>query len=174
MAGAFSFGLVSIALVFLLSRTGRRSPILMLVLAGVIVSSCFTALTSFVTCVADPYDKLPSILVWLMGSVVSASFEKLLVAAIAIFVGSIVLSALSFRINVVSLGDEEAPRPSVSTSSGPGGSCSQRFWEEPTRSGWTTSPARPSWPTGTERTGKTTLLKCLVGILKLTEGERSW
>jgi iron complex transport system permease protein len=108
MIGAFVFGLVSIVLVFFLSRSGKRSPLLMLVLAGVIVSSFFTALTSFVTYVADPYDKLPAIVVWLMGSFVSASYKRLLTAAIPVGAGVVWLFLLGFRINVISLGDEEA------------------------------------------------------------------
>jgi iron complex transport system permease protein len=108
MVMAFGFGLAAMVLVYFMSRTDGRTPILMLVLAGVIVSAFFTALTSLIKFVADPYDKLPAIVVWLMGSFSTATYHKLYLAAGPILVAGLFLHALRFRVNIVSLGDEEA------------------------------------------------------------------
>jgi iron complex transport system permease protein len=108
MGMAFAFGLGAMVLVYMVSRTGGRSPILMLVLAGVIASAFFTALTSLIKYVADPYDKLPAIVVWLMGSFASATYQKVLLAAVPIALATLFLCAIRFRINIVSLGEEEA------------------------------------------------------------------
>jgi iron complex transport system permease protein len=108
MGMAFAFGLGAMVLVYMVSRTGGRSPILMLVLAGVIASAFFTALTSLIKYVADPYDKLPAIVVWLMGSFASATYQKVLLAAVPIALTTLFLCAIRFRINIVSLGEEEA------------------------------------------------------------------
>lgn len=108
MASAFAFGLAAMALVYLMSRTEGKSPILMLVLSGVIASAFFTALTSLIKYTADPYDKLPAIVVWLMGSFSAAAYNNLLPATIPIILAGLFIYAMRFRINLVSLGDEEA------------------------------------------------------------------
>lgn len=108
MVMAFGFGLVAMLLVFWISRSAGRSPMLMLVLAGVIVSAFFTALTSLLKFVADPYDRLPAIVIWLMGSFGGASFEKLFLAAVPMIIAGLFLHAMRFRVNIISLGDEEA------------------------------------------------------------------
>jgi len=105
---AFGFGLLSMAVVYGISRIGGRSPILMLVLSGVVTSAFFTALVSLIKYLADPDDKLPAIVYWLMGSFASATYGKALVLAVTVGIGGIVIYLLRFRINLLSLGDEEA------------------------------------------------------------------
>jgi len=72
------------------------------------VSSIFTALTSLVKYVADPYDELPAIVFWLMGSLATVRYGDLLYIALPMFTGALVLFLLRWRINILSLGDEEA------------------------------------------------------------------
>lgn len=105
---AFFFGLGAMLIVFLLSRVDGRTPVLMLVLAGVVVSAFFGALTSLLTYLADPNDSLPAIVYWLMGSFAAATYPKLSAVTAVTLLGGAVLLALRFRINVLSLGDEEA------------------------------------------------------------------
>lgn len=105
---AFLFGLSAMGIVYILSMTRGRSQTLVLVLSGIVVSALFTALVSLVKFVADPDDKLPAIVFWLMGSFAAASNAKLYFVAPVIVGGSILVYALRFRINVLSLGDEEA------------------------------------------------------------------
>lgn len=105
---AFSFGLGALVLVMVMSRRAGRSSILMLVLAGIVVSAMFSALVSLATYLADPQDTLPAIVFWLMGSFASATPERALqmVPLVTFFAAPLLL--MGFRINVLSLGDEEA------------------------------------------------------------------
>ncbi len=108
VGGAFVFGLAAIGLLFLLTLGRAGAPMLMVVLGGVVVGSFFSALVSLVTYVADPFTTLPAIVFWLLGSVATATFGKVLVAVLPILVGTSVLLLLRWRINVLSLGDEDA------------------------------------------------------------------
>jgi iron complex transport system permease protein len=112
---AFAFGLLAVALVYAVARIDGQAPVLMLVLSGVVVSAGFTALVSLITYVADPNDTLPSIVYWLMGSFATASYEKLGILTVAATIGTVLLLALRFRINVLSLGEEEAAALGVAT-----------------------------------------------------------
>ena len=77
-------------------------------LAGVVVSGFFAALVSLVQFVADSEDTLPTIVFWLMGSFATANWEKLTLVAVPMLVGCGLLLVLRWRINILSLGDEEA------------------------------------------------------------------
>ncbi len=105
---SFAGGLVAVAIVYMLGRVQRRTTMLMLLLAGVVSSGFFSALTSMVTYFADPNDTLPAMVFWLMGSFATASYAKLAAAAVPALAGMGLFYALRFRINVLSLGDEQA------------------------------------------------------------------
>lgn len=105
---AFGFGFAAVILSYLIGRIYRSTPTIMLVLGGVIVSSMFQALVSFIKYVADPYEKLPAIVFWLMGSLASARFRDIGIASIPMLVGMAGLVAVRWRINVLSMGDKEA------------------------------------------------------------------
>ncbi|NSW95628.1 MAG: iron ABC transporter permease [Bacteroidales bacterium] len=105
---AFGFGLLSVLLSWLLSRIKRESTILSLVLSGIIVSAVFNALISLVKFVADTDSQLPAITYWLMGSFANTTFGELKIVYIPIAVGTGILLALRWHINVLTLGDEEA------------------------------------------------------------------
>ncbi|MEO6606515.1 MAG: iron ABC transporter permease [Aeromicrobium sp.] len=108
VAGAFAFGLAALGLLFLLTWGRTAAPMLMVVLGGVVVGSFFSALVGLVTYFADPFTTLPAIVFWLLGSLATATFAKVAVAVIPILAGTAVLLLLRWRINVLSLGDEEA------------------------------------------------------------------
>lgn len=105
---ALLFGIVSVVMTYTLSKLRGESSTLSLVLSGMIISAVFSALISLIKYVADPYDKLPAITYWLMGSFASASYSNLQLAGIPIFLGTVVLLLLRWRINILSLGDEDA------------------------------------------------------------------
>jgi ABC-type Fe3+-siderophore transport system, permease component len=105
---AFGFGVLSVLLSWLLSRIKRESTILSLVLSGIIVSAVFNALISLVKFVADTDSQLPAITYWLMGSFANTTFGELKIVYIPIAVGTGILLALRWHINVLTLGDEEA------------------------------------------------------------------
>ena len=112
---AFCFGGLAVLLSYLIGRVYNATPTIMLVLGGVIVSSVFAALISFAKYVADPYNELPAIVFWLMGSLASARYEDITAAGIPMIVGIAGLFAIRWRINVLSMGDKEALSLGINT-----------------------------------------------------------
>jgi iron complex transport system permease protein len=105
---AFGFGLLAVLLSYFIGMTYKVAPTIMLVLGGVVVSSIFASLISLLKYAADPYNELPSIVFWLMGSLATAQFSEILVAAIPMALGVVGLLFMRWRINVLSMGDVEA------------------------------------------------------------------
>jgi iron complex transport system permease protein len=105
---AFCAGLSALVIVLMMSRRNGAASVLMLVLSGVVVAALFSALVSLATYFADPNDTLPAIVFWLMGSFASATPERALYMLPVIAVFALPLLLMRFRINVLSLGDEEA------------------------------------------------------------------
>ena len=106
---AFAVGLVTVALVYSIAAAVRgRDPILVLVLAGVVVGSLTGAAISLLKILADPYDQLPAIVFWLLGSFSAIRKSEVWTALPIVLIGLMPLLALRWRINVLSLGDEEA------------------------------------------------------------------
>jgi iron complex transport system permease protein len=106
---AFLVGLATVGLVYAIaSLVHGREPILVLVLAGVVVGSLAGAAISLLKIMADPYDQLPAIVFWLLGSLAAIRRAEVWAAAPLVLVGLVPLVALRWRINVLSLGDEEA------------------------------------------------------------------
>ena len=104
---AIIFGIIAIAVTFLLSRLKGNGNMLLIVLAGVIVSAFFTALVSAIKYVADPQQKLPEITYWLMGSLSGSSWQDLAFAAPLIVIGMIGIFLLRWRLNILMLSEEE-------------------------------------------------------------------
>ena len=69
---AFSFAIVTVLLVIAVAQAARGNQVLTVVLAGVMISSLFSAGVSFAKLIADPSDQLPAITYWLMGSLTGA------------------------------------------------------------------------------------------------------
>lgn len=108
IGSAFAAGAAALLLVALLSRAGGRSDTISVVLTGVVVAALFSALVSLLIVLANPETSLPAIVFWLMGSFASATLDKLLVAGPVVAAGTILLHALRFRINLLSLGQDDA------------------------------------------------------------------
>ncbi len=105
---AFLFGLGSVLLVKLLATVRGRTSMLTLVLAGVVISAFFSAAISIAKLLADPFQKLPAITYWLMGSIASSSYSDVFLIALAVVPSSIAIYLLRFQINIMSLGEEKA------------------------------------------------------------------
>lgn len=106
-ATALFFGLSAMALTWLSARGGSRDKV-SIVLAGIVISSLFSALVSFVKFAADTESELPSITYWLMGSLSSAGYNTLALGAPLIVAGLTVLFLLRWRLNTLPLTDDEA------------------------------------------------------------------
>lgn len=105
---AFVFGLISIMIVFFLSKRVHLEDTLSLILCGMIVSSLFSASLSLVKLMADPNNELPAITYWLMGSLASARGVSVRFAAPAILGGMLVMFLLRWQLNLMSLGEKQA------------------------------------------------------------------
>lgn len=105
---ALIFGLISCLITFLIGRSSRRGSIVMIVLAGLVVSSVFEALVSLMKYVADPQDELPVITYWLMGSMSRANYKNLVMGIPFIVIGIIIIFALRWRLNILSFNEDEA------------------------------------------------------------------
>lgn len=105
---AFIFGLISVSITYMISKSYKAGGILVLVLCGVAISAFFNALISGAKFIADPSDRLPQIVYWLMGSLADVNMDKLFVITVPIFIGVVILLILRWRLNILAMGDEEA------------------------------------------------------------------
>ena len=113
---AFVGGLVAVAAVYVIgSLLQARDPILVLVLTGVVVGALLGAGIGLVKYLADPYNQLPAMTFWLLGSLSATGVNDLLPLVGPVAAGAAVLIALRWRMNVMSLPDEEARALGVST-----------------------------------------------------------
>ena len=112
---AFVFAIVTVLLVIVVAQAARGNQVLTVVLAGVMVSSLFSAGVSFAKLVADPADQLPAITYWLMGSLTSAKPTDVTMVLPFMAVGLVTLFILKWRINILTMGDEEAATMGVNT-----------------------------------------------------------
>jgi iron complex transport system permease protein len=106
---AFLLGLATVALVYLIAAVLRgHERTLVLVLSGIVVGALAGACISLVKILADPYDQLPAITFWLLGSLAGVKLADLAAVAPLVLVGLVPLVLLRWRIGVLSLGDDEA------------------------------------------------------------------
>ncbi|MBK8764680.1 MAG: iron ABC transporter permease [Burkholderiaceae bacterium] len=108
-ASAFAGGLIAVGLVYLVgSNRQGGDPILTLLLGGLVIGSLLGAGIGLLKTLADPYNQLPAMTFWLLGSLSASSAADLLPLLWAVAVGGSALFALRWRMNVMSLPDEEA------------------------------------------------------------------
>jgi len=112
---AFLFSMLTIALVYLIGSRTRGKRSVSILLAGVMVSSLFSSGTSYIKLVADPSNELPAITYWLMGSLSGARGSDVCFALLPMLIGTVPLLLLRWRINILTLGEEEAATLGVHT-----------------------------------------------------------
>jgi iron complex transport system permease protein len=113
---AFCGGLGAVLVVYLIGAVMRgRDPLLVLVLAGVAMGTLLGSAISLVKVFADPFNQLPAITFWLLGSLTAISMPDLRAVLPAILVGLVPLYLLRWRMNLMTLGDEEARALGVET-----------------------------------------------------------
>ncbi|MEG1798989.1 MAG: iron ABC transporter permease [Synergistaceae bacterium] len=105
---ALASGLAAVTLVYFVSRVRGESSIIMIILAGMVVSALFSALVSLVKFSADPQDVLPAITFWLMGSLSSATKETLALGSPLIIIGLLIIYLFRWKLNAMTLSEEEA------------------------------------------------------------------
>ena len=105
---AFAMALLTVFLVLLISARAKGNHMMVVVLAGVMVSSLFQAGVSYAKLVADPTDELADITYWLMGSLTGAKMSEVATVFPLMLGGCAVLFALRWRVNILTMGDDEA------------------------------------------------------------------
>ena len=112
---AFIAGIAALALIYAIASRTRREQTLGLILVGMVVSSLFSAATSFVKLMADPNNVLPAITYFLMGTLSGTDMRALGMVAVPVGLSIAVLLALSWKINLLSLSEDEARSIGVNT-----------------------------------------------------------
>ena len=115
-AFAFAGGLAAVVIVMLIAaRLTAHDPLVTLILTGIVVASLLGAAISLLKYLADPYNQLPAITFWLMGSFASASHTEVRSLLPAVAVALAVLVALAWRVNLLALPEDEARALGVDT-----------------------------------------------------------
>ena len=97
----FSFGLLTLFLIYVTTMFIGKGNRIVLVLAGVILSGFFSTLVSLIQYLADAEEVLPSIVFWLLGSFATTSWAKLAILLPCVFIAAYLLFRLRWHINVI-------------------------------------------------------------------------
>lgn len=108
MIFAFVGSIATVLAVMYIGNRAKGKRVLGLILAGIMVSSLISSGTSMIKLVADPQDQLPAITYWLMGSLNGTKMTDIWFVLIPMTIGLVPLLLLRWRINILTLGDEEA------------------------------------------------------------------
>ncbi|NLY52136.1 MAG: iron chelate uptake ABC transporter family permease subunit [Firmicutes bacterium] len=103
---AFLGAVLTIFLVYNIARVGGRVPIGTLLLAGVAVSSFFSAIVSFLMVVAN--QSMPEIVYWMMGSLSGRSWNHVKASLPYLVLGGLVVLFYSRELNILLVGEETA------------------------------------------------------------------
>ena len=112
---AFFFGIIAVLLVWKVAAKVPSNQVLGLILGGIMISSIFQSGTSFIKLVADPEDELPAITYFLMGSLAGAGMDEVKLLILPMLISIIPMLLLSWRMNLLSLSEEEAKSLGVNT-----------------------------------------------------------
>ncbi len=112
---AFASSLLSVVLVYAVACRAKGNRVMTILLSGVMIGSLFSACTSYVKLVADPSNQLPAITYWLMGSLSGARMKDVGFAAVPMLMGLVPLYILRWRMNLLTVSEEEARSMGVHT-----------------------------------------------------------
>jgi len=113
---AFLVGLGAVAVVYVVGAALRRhDPVLVLVLAGIVIGTLLGSCVSLLKYLADPYNQLPAITFWLLGSLASVTLGDVRAVAPSVLLGLVPLVLLRWQMNVMTLGEDEARALGVDT-----------------------------------------------------------
>lgn len=105
---AFVFGFLAVLIAIMLPRLFRNHSALTLILSGIIVGSLMDSILALIKYMADKQEKLADIIFWIMGSLVGIQMEEVAYSFFISIIPFVVLLIMSWRVNVISLGMEEA------------------------------------------------------------------
>ncbi len=106
-AFAFMGAVATVWLVWFIGHFTGKSQVTGLLLAGVVVNAFFSAVIMFLTSIAKS-EQLRATVYWLMGSITDKDPLVLWISGICILAGIIALFLVCYRLNALTLGDEQA------------------------------------------------------------------
>lgn len=107
-SSAFVFGIIAVALAYILASYSRDKSPSVLVISGIVISALFQAGLSFIMYLANPYDQLAQIVFWTMGSFHTASWTKVQITAPILISGILLICIFSWRLNIMTQNEEDA------------------------------------------------------------------
>ena len=105
---AFIGGIVAVTLTVMIPKAMKSNSNIMLVLAGIIVSGAMSSILGFIKYIADPETELAAITYWQLGSFAYVDTPALLSILPLSIVAAIILIAMAWWINILSMGEQEA------------------------------------------------------------------
>ena len=105
---AFGMGIAAVLMALGIAGIFRQGGLVLLVLGGILASALFSSLLACVKYVADPYNQLPAIVYWLMGSLAVADLQQLRWVAWPMLASTLVMCLFGKALDALTMGDEEA------------------------------------------------------------------
>ena len=105
---AFVGGLITVFVTVNIPKLMHRRSNVMMVLSGVIVGGFMSSILGLMKYVADPDTQLAEIVYWQLGSIAKVDFKVLVYTAPVMIVAAVVLVAMRWRLNLISLGEQDA------------------------------------------------------------------
>lgn len=105
---AFIFGIIVVSLAYFIGSRAKYGHDVSLILAGTMLGALTSSLITLLKYLADPNDTLPAITFWLMGSLSKVTIDSVLFSTVPIIIGCIIIYLFRWRLNILTLGDEEA------------------------------------------------------------------
>lgn len=104
---AFFFAMVAVSLSYFLAKNKGQTPTVGLILSGVIVGSIFSAFVSILKYISED-TQLREITFWMMGGLYYSTWRDVGINAVATVICFGVIWIFSWKLNILSMGDEEA------------------------------------------------------------------
>ena len=105
---AFAFGMLSVGITYIISKFVNSKSNYSLLLCGIVTGTFFSALLSILTYMADSRSQLPTLVFWLMGSMNNLDYNDLMLILIPTILLSIMICSLSWKFNILTIGDNES------------------------------------------------------------------
>jgi iron complex transport system permease protein len=109
---AFIFGLLTIILVYLISR-GRETNVILL--SGVIINSFFSAIIMFLVSISGNKNLqgFTGAIYWLMGNLSSPEYNVIIIISVVLSLGGIVIYSNAKNLNLILMGEDTAMQMGV-------------------------------------------------------------
>ncbi|HSV43909.1 MAG TPA: iron ABC transporter permease [Candidatus Bathyarchaeia archaeon] len=104
---AFLGAVIAVIMTYYIAKVKGETSTISLVLAGIITTAVFTGGSYIIRYFAEP-ERLHVLIVWLMGSFANASWDDVIQSAPIVIAGTTLLFILRWRLNILSMGDEDA------------------------------------------------------------------